>query len=244
MNKKTVLITGISRGLGKELALHFSKNDWNVCGCYKTNKPDFFAVRHCEDEGRSNPEILSFQADISDPEEAASFINKAQGAFGNIDCVINNASIGKNKIIFKENADNWNDVIQTNLNGTFYVIKETLEIMAKQRYGSIINISSISAYKSYTGAASYSAGKAAVIALTKTAAREAGRFGITVNAVLPGFHATALGNSAGDKYIEEIKQESVLKTTTDIKEFLDFVFMLSQMKTVSGQVFNIDSRII
>ena len=233
MNKKTVLITGLSRGIGKDIALHFSKNGWNVCGCYKTNKPDY-----------EIPNSKFFQADISKPEEAASLIKNAQSAFGKIDCVVNNASTGKNKIIFKEQPDNWNEVIQTNLNGTFYVVKEALDVMAKQHYGSIINIASISAYKSYAGAASYSASKAAVIALTKTAAREGGRFGITVNAVLPGFHLTSLGQSAGEKYIEERKKESVLNTTTDIKEFLDFIFMLSQMETVSGQVFNIDSRII
>ncbi|MCL1971896.1 MAG: SDR family oxidoreductase [Endomicrobia bacterium] len=230
---KTVLITGISRGIGKELALHFSKNGWNVCGCYKTNKPDY-----------EIPNSKFFQADISNPAEAKSLIASSRSEFGEIDCVINNASIGKNKIIFKEQADNWNDVIQTNLNGTFYVIKETLDIMLKQKSGSIINIASISAYKSYAGAASYSASKAAVIALTKTAAREAGRFGITVNAVLPGFHFTSLGQSAGDKYMEAIKQESVLNTTTDMKELLDFMLYLANTKTISGQVFNIDSRIV
>ena len=230
---KTVLITGISRGLGKELALAFSKNGWNICGCYKTNKPDY-----------EIPNSRFFQADISKPEEVSSFIKNAQGAFGRIDCVINNASIGKSKIIVKEQTDNWNDAIQTNLNGTFYVIKEALDIMAKQNSGSIINIASISAYKSYVGAASYSAGKAAVIALTKTAAREGGRFAITVNAVLPGFHPTSLGQSTGDKYIETIKQESVLNTTTDMKEFLNFMLYLADTKTISGQVFNIDSRII
>jgi len=233
MNKKTVLITGVSRGIGKALALHFAKNGWNVCGCYKTNHPDF-SIKNAK----------FFQADISNPVDAASLIKNAQNAFGSLDCVINNASIGKNRLIFKEKADNWNEVIQTNLNGTFYVIKEALDVMAKQRKGSIINIASISAYKSYAGAASYSAGKAGVIALTKTAAREAGRFGITVNAVLPGFHSTSLGKSAGDKYAEAIKQESVLNTTTDMGELAAFILMLASLKTVSGQVFNVDSRII
>ncbi|MDR1941329.1 MAG: SDR family oxidoreductase [Endomicrobium sp.] len=233
MQKKTVLITGISRGIGKELALAFSNAGWNVFGCYKTNKPDF------EISG-----LKFVQCDISKHEEAETFVETAQKTFGKIDCLINNASIGKNKIIFKETPDNWADVIQTNLNATFYVIKKAFDVMMKQKGGSIINVSSISAYKSYAGAASYSASKAAVIALTKTAAREGGRFGIAVNAVLPGFHLTSLGASAGEKYIEERKLESVLNTTTDMKEFIEFVLMLAGFKTVSGQIFNIDSRII
>jgi 3-oxoacyl-[acyl-carrier protein] reductase len=233
MQTKTVLITGLSRGIGKELALAFSKNGWNVCGCYKTQTPDYEIA-----------DSKFFKADISDYNQALEFILKAQNMFGKFDCVINNAAIGKNKLIFKETADNWNEVIQTNLNGNFYILKNVLEIMAKQRGGAIINIASISACKSYFGAASYSASKAAIIALTKTAAREGGHFGVRVNAVMPGFHTTALGKSAGDNYIEKIKQESVLNTTTDIKELTDFVLMLAAMKTVSGQIFNIDSRII
>ncbi|MDR1195366.1 MAG: SDR family oxidoreductase [Endomicrobium sp.] len=233
MQNKTVLITGISRGIGKKLALAFCEAGWNVCGCYKTNKPDY-----------EIKDSKFFQCDISNPKQAASLVKKTCETFGKIDCLINNASIGKNKIIFKEEAQNWNEVIQTNLNGTFYMIKEALAVMAKLRGAAIINISSISAYKSYAGAASYSASKAAVIALTKTAAREGGRFGVTVNAVFPGFHFTSLGKSAGDKYIEERKNESVLNATTDMEEFIKFMLLLSQFKTVSGQVFNIDSRII
>ncbi|MDR2191366.1 MAG: SDR family oxidoreductase [Endomicrobium sp.] len=233
MTKKTVVITGVSRGLGKELALEFSKNGWNVAGCYKTNMPEY-----------EIPNSKFFQTDISKPDAVSFFIKEAVCAFGKIDCLINNAAIGKNKIIFKEDFNNWNEVIQTNLNGAFYVIKETLDAMAKQKDGIIINISSISAYKSYLGAASYSASKAALIALTKTAAREGGRFNARVNAVLPGFHNTRLGESAGDKYIAGIKAESVLNATTDLSDFLKFMIYLANTKTISGQIFNIDSRII
>jgi 3-oxoacyl-[acyl-carrier protein] reductase len=234
---KTVLITGVSRGLGKELADAFSKNGWDVCGCRKTEagKPENLTDKK---------NIQVFQCDISKHEEAKLLIEKAQSVFGKIDCLINNASVGKNKILFKETPDNWDEVIRTNLNGTFYVLKYALDAMAKQKSGSIINVASISAYKSYAGAASYSASKAAVIALTKTAAREGGRFNVRVNAVLPGFHLTSLANSAGGKYAEAVKQESVLNATTDLQDFLNFMIYLADTKTVSGQTFNIDSRII
>jgi 3-oxoacyl-[acyl-carrier protein] reductase len=141
----------------------------------------------------------------------------------------------------------WNSVIKTDLSGTFYMVKESLKQMIKQKDGSIINIASISAFKSYIGNANYSAAKAGVIALTKTVAREGGRFGVTVNAVLPGFHLSGMagmGGNSSNEYIDIVKKESVLNTTTDIKELTSFIVFLSQVKTVSGQMFNFDSRLL
>lgn len=233
MDKKTVLITGISRGIGKATALKFAEKGWNVCGCYKKNKPDF-----------SIENALFFQADISDHAQAKELVQKAYGAFGRIDSLINNAAITADKTIFKMTPEMWQAVLATNLNGTFYMLKEVLAVMMKQKSGAIINIASKTAFTSPSGTANYSASKAGVISLTKTAAREAGRFGITVNAVLPGFHQTDMGNTAGKDYIEKAKEESVLNTTTDIKELVDFIVFLANLKTVSGQTFNMDSRIL
>jgi 3-oxoacyl-[acyl-carrier protein] reductase len=233
VNNKTVLITGVSSGIGKHLAIAFCKNRWNVCGCYKNNTPDY-TIAHSK----------FIKADISNHDEVKELIKNALSKYCKIDCVINNASIAKSSTIFKMTGEMWEDVVKTNLSGTFYMIKESLKTMAKQKNGAIINIASISAFKYYIGSANYCASKAGVIALTKTAAREAGRFGITVNAVLPGFHSTKMGASASNEYTDHVKNESVLNTTTDIKELADFIVFLSQVKTVSGQVFNFDSRLI
>jgi 3-oxoacyl-[acyl-carrier protein] reductase len=233
MKAKTVLITGISRGIGKEFASAFSKNGWNIYGCYKNNSPDYTV-----------PNSKFTKADISKHDEVKELIKSAIGEFGKIDCIINNASVAEHATIFRMTDKMWEHVIKTNLNGTFYIIKEALRAMIKQRSGSIINITSISAFKSYIGTAVYSASKSGVISLTKTAAREAGRFGITVNAVLPGFHFTNMGDNAGGAYIKEVKRKSVLNVTTDIKELVNFIFFLAGVKTVSGQIFNFDSRIV
>jgi 3-oxoacyl-[acyl-carrier protein] reductase len=233
MEAKTALITGVSGGIGKALASVFSKNGWNIFGCYKNNEPDY-----------AIPNSKFIKADISKHDEVKELIKNSIDEFGKIDCVINNASITATAIIFKMTDEMWESVIKTNLNGTFYMVKEALGTMVKQRNGSIINIASISALKSYAGAAGYSASKSGVISLTRTAAREAGRFGITVNAVLPGFHFTNMGDKSSEAYIKAVKQESVLNVTTDIKELADFILFLSQIKTVSGQIFNFDSRIV
>jgi 3-oxoacyl-[acyl-carrier protein] reductase len=233
MNKKTVLITGASRGIGKQLALAFSKNNWNVCGCYKNNAP-----------GYTIPNSKFTKTNIANKYEVKRLIKNIVDEYKEINCLVNNASITTGSTILKMTDEMWKSVVETNLNGTFIMIRESLKKMIKQKNGSIINIASISAFKSYIGSASYSASKAGVIALTKTAAREYGRFGITVNAVLPGFHFTDMISNTGDTHIDTVKKESVLNTTTDIKELADFVVFLSQVKTVSGQIFNFDSRLI
>jgi 3-oxoacyl-[acyl-carrier protein] reductase len=140
--------------------------------------------------------------------------------------------------------DKWSSVINTNLSGVFYTTKEVLKVMCKHKRGAVINIAYISAFKTAMGDANYSASKAGLIAFTKSLSREAGRFGITANVVLPAFHFTNMGSNANNSYIDEVKKESVLNTTTDIKEFTDFIVFLSKLKTVSGQVFNFDSRLI
>lgn len=135
-----MLISGISRGIGKELALSFSRNGWNVCGCYKNNKPEYMI-----------PNSKFIKADISKYEEVKEFIKSSITDYSKIDCVINNASITMSSTIFKMTEDIWESVIRTNLNGTFYMLKEALSAMIKQKSGSIINIASISAFKSCIG---------------------------------------------------------------------------------------------
>jgi 3-oxoacyl-[acyl-carrier protein] reductase len=233
MNKKTVLITGVAKGLGKQFALAFSKNNWNIYGCYRNSIPDFEV-----------PNSKFARIDISNHENVKKLIEDTVVKFGKIDCVINNASIASGSAIFNMTDKMWDSVLKNNLTGTFYMVKESLKQMIKQKDGTIINIASISALKSYVFNSNYSASKAGVIALTKTTAREGGRFGIRSNAVLPGFHFTGMGSNASEKYIDAIKKESVLNTTTNIKELTEFVVFLSQLKTVSGQVFNFDSRLI
>jgi 3-oxoacyl-[acyl-carrier protein] reductase len=229
LQNKTVVITGITGGIGQVLCKKFSNEGFNVAGCYLNNSAAAKTIQ-----------ADVYKCDITNAEEVKKFISR----FKRIDCLINNAGVTQAALSLKMAESVFKNVIDVNLNGAFWVTKEAAKIMMRQKAGSIINISSISSVKSPEGAANYSASKAALNSLTKTFARELGRFNITVNAVFPGFHKTAIGAAAAGNYIENVKCESVLNTTTDINELVNFVHFLAGLKSVSGQIFNVDSRLI
>jgi 3-oxoacyl-[acyl-carrier protein] reductase len=236
-----VLITGSSRGIGSELAIKFAQKGYDVAINYvreKAKADDL--VEKIRSFGRR---CEAFQADVSNFGEAKKLVDSVIKKFGALDVVVNNASITINKSIFKLSEDDWNKVISTDLSSVFYVSKEAARLMTRLG-GSIINIGSITGVKGSAGSANYSSAKAGIIALTKSMALELGRYKVRVNAVLPGFHLTDMGKASSSEYKTKANEDSVLKTTTDINEVTDFVVFVSGLKTISGQVFNIDSRII
>ena len=236
--KQVVLITGASRGIGENLALKFASSGYKVIINFLKEEEKALAVAARIKNIPQETEI--YKADISDPLAVKKMIKD----IGKIDVLVNNASIVKNRTVANMSEDEWDSVIKTNLSGVFYLTRECARPMIKQKSGSIINISSILGVRGLFGTANYSSAKAGVVSLTKTAAIELGRFNIRVNAVLPGFHLTDMSATANKDYEEKVKKESVLNKTTDINELSEFIVFLSRMKTVSGQVFNWDSRII
>jgi 3-oxoacyl-[acyl-carrier protein] reductase len=138
----------------------------------------------------------------------------------------------------------WDDVVDTNLSGPFHCIRAAAQSMINQRSGHIINISSIVGLQGREGQANYSSAKAGLIGLTKAAARELGSFNIKVNVVLPGYLPTDMGSSISDTVHARILKENALGKASDPGEVADFIYHLSLMNNVSGQVFNLDSRIL
>jgi len=241
--KKVVLITGASRGLGAAFAEGFSKNGYIVAVNY--NKSGILADEVLKKIKLSGGSAEKFKADVSSSDEVKKMISEIENKFGRLDVVVNNAGCIRDRTIIKMSDEEWVDVINTNLKGAFYVLREVASLMVRKKIqGSIINISSIVGARGNFGEANYSASKGALISLTKTAAKELGRKGICVNCVLPGFHRTDMGISGGEEYYKKNIEESVLRTTTSIDELVAFIIFLSQLKTVSGQVFNVDSRIL
>ncbi|MHB9155081.1 MAG: SDR family oxidoreductase, partial [Endomicrobiales bacterium] len=238
-----VLVTGASRGIGRALALEFARNACRVALHFHKDREK--AGRVAEEIEKSGGQCAGlFAADVARAPEVKAMVEKLVEKEGRIDVLINNAGICRDRLVLKMPDEEWKEVVDVNLNGAFSVLRECARVMAGRRDGSIITLTSLGGQKGLFGASNYAASKAGVIALTKSAARELGRFNIRVNAVMPGFHLTDMGKNLPNGYVEKVKNESVLGLTTDIKELREFVFFLAKAKTVSGQVFNWDSRII
>jgi len=182
---KNAVITGGVRGIGKAVAEEFCKNGANVMLCYKSNIEA--AEKTANELAGYGTKVEVMQGDVADPEYAKEVIKKTKELFGSIDILINNAGITNDKLLMRMSDDDFKSVIDTNLNGAFYFLKEASQVMIKQRYGRIINMSSVVGVRGNPGQINYCASKAGVIGMTLSAAKELGRRGVTVNAVAPGF---------------------------------------------------------
>jgi 3-oxoacyl-[acyl-carrier protein] reductase len=240
--KRVVIVTGASRGLGREIAIRFGRAGDRVVVNYIARISDAKAV--ADEIARAGGEAVPFQADIKVAAEVEAMIQSTEKRFGAIDVLVNNAGITRDGLLVRLAEQDWDVVVKTNLKGPFLCIRAVSEIMSKQRSGHVINISSISGVQGREGQANYSASKAGLIGLTRACARELGRFNIKVNAVLPGYITTDMGEKVSDSVYQCVLKENALNRVSDPEEVADFIYHLSLMNNVSGQVFNLDSRIV
>jgi 3-oxoacyl-[acyl-carrier protein] reductase len=240
--KRVVIVTGASRGLGREIALRFGRAGERIVVNFLTNE---HAAQGVSDEICQNcGESICYKANIKNQVEVDALIRETIDRWGTIDVLINNAAMTKDKIMLRMADEDWDDVVDTNLSGPFKCIRAVSQHMIKQRSGQIINISSIVGLQGREGQANYSSAKAGLIGLTKASANEFGSFNIKVNAVLPGYLPTDMGSNILDAVHDRILKENALGKPSDAHEVADFIYHLSLMNNVSGQVFNLDSRIV
>lgn len=239
---KVVVVTGASRGLGREVALRFGRAGWRVVVNYKTSREAAEAVA---DEIRaSGGDAFAYGADVSAPAEAEGMALEAVARFGRVDVLVNNAGVAKPGLVAKLAEADWDATLDANLKGPFNCIKSVSRVMLKQKGGHIVNVSSILGIRGKEGQAAYAASKAGLIGLTKAVAVEMGSRGVRVNAVLPGYMLTDMGAGASEKYRAEALADNLLGRFSEPSEVADFIFHLVGMKAVSGQVFNLDSRVV
>ncbi|MDO9445491.1 MAG: 3-oxoacyl-ACP reductase family protein [Dehalococcoidia bacterium] len=188
LDGQVAVVTGGSRGIGRACAVGLAQEGASVVINYTSNAAAAEETKKaCEAAGAK---VLVVQADVSDAAQAKALIEAAEKEFGKVDILVNNAGINRDRTIQRMSVEEWDTVVQTDLSSIFYTTNAALGGMRERNYGRIINMSSVIGQMGNVGQANYAAAKAGMIAFTKTAAKELSRFGITVNAVCPGFVET------------------------------------------------------
>ena len=187
-------------------------------------------------------QVVAIAASVADEAEANALVEQAHEAFGRLDAVINNAGITRDGLMVRMKDDDFDRVIDVNLKGTFHICRAAGKIMMKQRYGRIVNMSSISGVGGNAGQANYAASKAGVIGLTKTIARELAARGVTANAVAPGFISTDMTDALSEKQREAIGGQIPMKRFGTVDDVAHLVGFLASEESgyITGQVICID----
>jgi len=244
LSGKTAVVTGGSRGIGRAIALRLAEQGADVCISYKGNATAADeTVAQIAAMGRT---AIAVQGDVAEMESAKALIDATLEGLGRIDILVNNAGITRDDLIMRMKPDDWNDVIDTNLSGTFWTIKAATRPMMKARYGRIINITSVSGQAGQMGQANYSSAKAGLIGLTKATARELASRGITCNAVAPGFVVTELTKDLDEKLLEAIKAQTPLGRFAAPEEIGSAVAFLAsdEASYITGQVLAVDGGLV
>jgi NAD(P)-dependent dehydrogenase (short-subunit alcohol dehydrogenase family) len=238
-----VVVTGASRGIGYGIAEELGAHGARIVVNYARSREAAEALAERLMHNGS-PQAIAVQADVSDPTQAAYLIGETVKTFGRIDVLINNAGINIDRTMKKLTIDDWNTVIQNNLNSYFYTVKAAQPFLLEQKSGTIINISSYVGLAGNFGQANYSAAKAGIIGFTKTAALELARYGIRVNAVAPGFTETDMMAGMPDRAREAALTKIPLGrfgTAQDIAKSVRF--LVEDADYITGHVLNVSGGI-
>ena len=230
---KKILITGASRGIGKDIALKSKEKGHEVLGTSTTNK----GVASLKENG-----IHGLLLDLNDRKSVESFNGLLTQEHPDIAVLVNNAGITRDNIVLRMSEEEWMDVLNVNLNGAFKVTKTVLKFMLKKRWGRILNITSTSASTGNRGQANYAAAKAGVEAFSKSLAKEVGSRGITVNAIAPGYIQTDMTKVISENVKEEILSQIPLSRfgkPEEISQLVDFLIS-DEASYITGQTIHIN----
>jgi 3-oxoacyl-[acyl-carrier protein] reductase len=236
MTKKNIFISGASRGIGKSMAQHFAKSNFNVVG---TSRNDFKFDSDLEN-------LFPIKLDVTSRNDVKNCFDELKSKNLLPDILINNAGITADQLFLRMSDDDWDNVINTNLTGTFNLTKIFLKNMIKNKFGRIINISSISGLMGNPGQVNYSSSKAALNGFTKSLAKEVGSRNITVNCVAPGFIDTDMTSYIGDNERNEILKQIPLNKfglPEDISKLVMFL-MSDEASYITGQTISIDGGLL
>lgn len=238
--KQTAIVTGGSRGIGRAVAVRLAKDGMNLVINYRGNSAAAEETeRMCRELGA---EVLLVQGDVSCAEDCEKLAAQAKEAFGRVDVLVNNAGITRDGLLARMTEEDFRAVLDVNLVGPWNMMKAVNRIMMKQRYGRIVNLSSVTGLMGNMGQTNYAAAKAGILGMTKSYAREVASRGITVNAVAPGFIDTdmteAMPEGAKDKIITGIPMGRTGKPE-DVAEAVAFLAS-EQAGYITGEILRVD----
>jgi 3-oxoacyl-[acyl-carrier protein] reductase len=239
---KNALVTGGSQGIGAAASLELAREGANVCLTYRKHEAE--AKKFANEIKQMGRRSLALQCDISSFAEAERVVKTALDEFGRLDILVNNAGMNWDGVSWKMTEEQWDRVLEVNLKGYFNFTRQIAPLFKDQKYGKIINITSINGLRGKFGQTNYSASKAGIIGFTKALAKELGGFKVNVNAVAPGLIETAMlkESEARDKIIDLAMAESALKQVGQPEDLAYLVAFLASDKArhITGEVIKID----
>jgi 3-oxoacyl-[acyl-carrier protein] reductase len=241
---KTALITGASRGIGKGIAEKFAQHGASVAFTYLSSVEKGKAL---EDElSAFGIKAKGYRSDAADFKAAEELINNIVNDFGALHIVVNNAGITRDNLLMRMTEEAWDEVIKTNLKSVFNLTKAVQRPMLKQRYGSIINMSSVVGVNGNAGQANYSASKAGIHGFTKSVAKELGSRNIRCNAIAPGFIETEMTSALDQAVVQSWREAIPLKRGGNPEDVANLtLFLASDMSSyITGQVINVDGGMV
>ncbi|TYB31958.1 MAG: 3-oxoacyl-[acyl-carrier-protein] reductase [Candidatus Mcinerneyibacterium aminivorans] len=236
---KTALITGAARGIGKEIAIKFAETGCNIAICDLDKEKIESTIDEIRETG---VEAYGEVCDVTSMDSVKDMVKKFLEKFDKIDILVNNAGITQDTLLMRMSEKQWKNVIDVNLNGTFNVTRSLIRSMMKNKYGKIINISSVVGLMGNAGQANYSATKAGVIGFTKTVAKEYGKRNIYANAVAPGFIETDMTEKLSEKAEKDLMNNVSIKRKGKPEDVANLVlFLASDLSDyITGEVISVD----
>lgn len=244
LQSKNALVTGSSRGIGRAIALELGRKGVNVAVNYAGNEQK--AEEVVQELKNLGVKAIKIRANVADEQDVKAMVKEVIKEFGRLDILVNNAGITKDNLLMRMKTEEFDDVIDTNLKGTFLCTKAVTRQMMKQRYGKIINIASIVGVSGNAGQANYVAAKAGIIGLTKSTAKELASRNILVNAIAPGFITTEMTEVLTEEQQEAILTTIPLEKLGEPEDIANVVCFLASddAKYITGQTIHVDGGMV
>jgi len=237
---KKTLITGGSMGIGKATALAFGAYGADVAFTYRKHEAEAAAIASEIEKGGSK--ALAIRADVGDFESAKATIDRVMGEWGELHVLVNNAGVNWDGVIWKMTEEQWDTVLEVNLKGYFNFTRLVAPIFRERKGGAIVNVTSINGLRGKFGQSNYAASKAGIVGLTKSVARELGKYGVRVNAVAPGLIETEMVSAMPDEAKQKSLEEIVLGRLGQPEDVAEVIAFLASdaARHVTGEVIKVD----